>query len=174
MPRTICLQILYRVPFSLLRDKETQKYLFQLHPIAVAPSLRVLQHCELRLRDLEKCPLKPEECILSVGNPAYEQDPLLGTGEEVKHLKSCFPGRVKALEKNEATRAKFLEQVKELSQSKEGHIFAFIHLGVHGHWREIRAGATKSHGDEENRLYKTGSLQFAKPPSPDESNTGEV
>ncbi|CAM6035382.1 unnamed protein product [Sphagnum compactum] len=74
-------KMLYRVPFSLLRDKETQKYLFQLHPTTVAPSLRVLQHCKQRLSDLENCPLKPEGCILAVGNPAYEEDPLLGTGK---------------------------------------------------------------------------------------------
>ncbi len=169
----ICLQMLYRVPFSLLRDKETQKYLFQLHPTTVAPSLRVLQHCKQRLSDLENCPLKPEGCILAVGNPAYEEDPLPGTGEEVKHLQSCFLGRVKTLEQNEATRAKFLELVKEPCQSKEGHTFAFIHLGVHGHWREKKAGVVV-YGDEEiESQYKTGSLQFAKPQQHG-SNTGEV
>ncbi|KAG0504744.1 hypothetical protein M758_N021900 [Ceratodon purpureus] len=149
-------KMLYRVPFALLRDRNTQKHLFQLHPIAVAPSLRVLQHCERRLRDLEKSPLKPEGCVLAVGNAAYKKNPLPGTGEELEHLRSCFPGRVKTIEKDEATRAKFLELVKEASHSTEQHVFACVHLGVHGFW-------SKDEPQEKNQ-YKTGSLQFAKVP----------
>jgi hypothetical protein len=163
----LCLQMLYKVPFALLRDKRTQKFLFQLHPIAVAPSLRGMQHCERRLRDLEKSPLKPEGCVLAVGNAAYEKKHLPGTGEELEHLRSCFPGRVKILEKDEATRAKFLELVKEASRSEEQHAFACIHLGVHGHWREI-----KPWDDEEKNQYKTGSLQFAKPRPPPQHSAG--
>nr|PNR53678.1 hypothetical protein PHYPA_007353 [Physcomitrium patens] len=125
--------MLYRVLFALLRNKKTQKYLFQLHPIAVSPSLRVLQHCKQRVRDLDTFPLKPDRCSLAVGNATY--DP--GTGQGLEHLRMCFPGRVKALEREEATRAKFLELVKEANHSKEQHVFACIHLGVHGHWREI-------------------------------------
>lgn len=143
-------KILYRVPFALLRDRTTQKYLFQLHPIAIAPSLRVLQHCEQRLRTLERFPLKPEGCILAVGNPSYETNLLPGTGEELEHLRSCFPNQVKTLEKEEATRGNFLELVEEACCSKEEYVFALIHLGVHGHWSKT------------SHVHKTGSLQFAK------------
>lgn len=153
--------MLYRVPFALLRDKKTQKYLFQLHPIAIAPSLRVLQHCERRVRDLESFPLKPEGCILAVGNAADESNRLPGTAKELEHLRSCFPGRVKTLVEDEATRAKFLELVEEACHSKEGHVFACIHLGVHGHWNEINDGSLQ---------HKTGSLRFSRPSN---HSTGE-
>lgn len=153
--------MLYRVPFALLRDKKAQKYLFQMHPIAISPSLRVLQHCEQRLRDLDKAPLKPTGCILAVGNAAYETTSRLpGTGVELQVLQSCFPGRVKTLEHEEATRGKFLALVEEASRSEEQHVFAFIHLGVHGQWSKTKPGDV----DEDVKQYKTGSLHFAKPP----------
>jgi len=127
-----------------------------------------MQHCEKRLRDLDRFPLKPEGCVLAVGNAAYEMNRRLpGTEKELEHLQSCFPGRVKKLEKDEATRAKFLELVKEASRSEEQHVFACIHLGVHGHWREIKTG-----DDEEENQYKTGSLQFAKRPPPPQHSAG--
>lgn len=163
--------MLYRVPFALLRDKRTQKYLFQQHPIAISPSLRVLQHCERRLNELDKSPLKPDGCILAVGNAAYEKNRLPGTQKELEYLHSSFPGRVKTLEQEEATRAKFLELVKEASRSEENHVqFAFIHLGVHGHWSETDPS------NEQDKQYKTGSLQFAKQlpvHSCEGSNSGE-
>lgn len=152
------LQGLYKVPFALLRDKKTQKHLFQLHPIAVSPSLRILQRLKARERDLDISPLK-EECILAVGNAAYEppMESLPGTGVELQHLQSLFgKDRVKTLEKDGATRANFLELVKEASTSEEKHVYAFMHLGVHGRWDEEK----KDKGD----LYGTGCLQFAKPP----------
>ena len=147
----MCLQKLCRVPFALLRDKNTKKYLFELHTISIAPSLRVLKHCARRRDDLQSFPLK-QECILAVGNPAYAEakDLLPGTGTELMHLRECFQGRLKSLEAHEATRANFLELVKEASFSEDGHVFALMHLGVHGHWSE-----KKSH--------KTGSLEFAPP-----------
>jgi hypothetical protein len=157
---SLCLQTLYRVPFSLLRDKNAQKYLFQLHPIAISPSLRVLQHCERRWRDLENFPLKPDGCILAVGNATYEPHRRLpGTGQELERLKESFPGRVKMLQEDEATRAKFLELVKQASRSKEQHVFACIHLGVHGLWSK----PDPLDMDDEKNQYATGSLQFAKP-----------
>jgi CHAT domain-containing protein len=154
--------MLYRVPFALLRDKKTQKYLFQVHPIAIAPSLRLLQHCERRLRKLENSALKPEKCILAVGNATYVKNPLRGTKQELKHLQSCFPGRVRKLTKDDATRANFLEQlVNETSPSQEEHAFAFVHLGVHGNWSEAKP-TLKLGPQKTPNSNRTGSLKFAE------------
>jgi CHAT domain-containing protein len=161
--------MLYRVPFALLRDKETRKYLFQSHPIAIAPSLQVLQHCKRRLDDLDKAPLKPEGCILAVGNASYESKLLPGTREELQHLHSSFPGRVKILEQEEATRARYLELVKEASDSQEQHVFAFIHLEVHGEWKDDKPLHMDYNINEGQKRNNTGSLKFAKPPQ----RTGE-
>lgn len=143
--------MLYKVPFALLRDKKTKKYLFECHTISIAPSLRVLEHCAMRRRDLRRFPLK-QECILAVGNPTYakDEDLLPGTGTELMHLRECFQGRLKKVEAHEATRANLLELVKDASLSEDRHVFAIMHLGVHGLWSE-------------NKLHKTGSLRFAPP-----------
>jgi CHAT domain-containing protein len=122
-------RVLYRVPFALLRDKKTQKYHFQVHPIAIAPSLRLLQHCERRLLELESSALKPEKCILAVGNATYVKNPLRGTKQELKHLQSCFPGRVRHS-------CQFSGAAGERDYSF--HRGACLHLGVHGNWSEAK------------------------------------
>ncbi|KAG0608914.1 hypothetical protein M758_8G142700 [Ceratodon purpureus] len=148
-------KILNRVPFALLRDRESQKYLFELHPISVAPSLRVLHHCKKRLSYLENCPLKPEKSVLAIGGASYEEaQQLPGSEKEVMDLTERFKGRVYTLEKCDATSEKLLAALEESTMSNEKHAFGLIHLGVHCHW---------------NDTYKTGAIQFAKSSRSDKS-----
>ncbi|KAG0564867.1 hypothetical protein KC19_8G146300 [Ceratodon purpureus] len=148
-------KILNRVPFALLRNRESQKYLFELHPISVAPSLRVLYHCKKRLSYLENCPLKPEKSVLALGGASYEEAQLLpGAEKELMELTERFKGRVYTLEKCDATSEKLLAALEESTMSNEKHAFGLMHLGVHCHWNDI---------------YKTGAIQFAKPSRSDKS-----
>ena len=134
------------MPFSILLDAKTEKYLFQNHTVSFTPSLRILERCHNRLKLLQESEFKVEPS-LALGDPAYlrEKERLKCTYFEVQRISSLFnEGSVKVLTGTEATVDNLLRQ----SSMATGTVQGFIHVAAHNH-------VDKNH--------KSGSLQLAHP-----------
>lgn len=140
------MQVLTNVPFPILLNAETGKYLFENHTIAFTPSLRILEHCHKRLKILQVPDLKVEPSV-ALGDPAYlhEKERLKRSYFEVWSIGSLFkPGSVKVLTGTEAT----VGNLVRLSEMPADTVQGFIHVAAH------------NHVDED---HKAGSLQLAHP-----------
>lgn len=113
---------LHALPFSVLRDPKTGRYLFQNRVLTVAPSIRV--YVESRRRD-GALARGSGNIILVVAAPEFDPgiDPTLlplKAGETEASIAGIFPGRV--LRGPEATRKAFLEAAPD---------FELVHFGGH-------------------------------------------
>ncbi|CAM6042277.1 unnamed protein product, partial [Sphagnum compactum] len=85
-------EILSDIPFAALRKPNSpvgEGYLIQSHTISVTPSLRMLEHCNQRLKKLDQngeLVTKPGTIVV-VGDPT---DDLKGSGEEVNSIEELF------------------------------------------------------------------------------------
>lgn len=106
--------LLSGVPFSLLRDRETGRYLIEDHPVAMAPSANSYVLSLARLRAQEK---EAEGRALFVGAPDFdsaafpELRPLAGALRETQRMASLYGSAADALIRAEATREAFLDHL---------------------------------------------------------------
>ena len=112
---------LHALPFSVLRNRETKRHLFQDRVLTVAPSIRV--YVESRRRDVTLA--RGSGNVLVVAAPEFDPgiDPALlplKAGETEASIAGIFPGRV--LRGREATRQAFLEVAPD---------FELVHFGGH-------------------------------------------
>jgi CHAT domain-containing protein len=112
---------LHALPFSVLRNSKTGRYLFQDRVLAMAPSIRV--YAESRRRD--KVLARDSRNILVVAAPEFDRgiDPTLlplKAGETEASIGEIFPGRV--LRGREATQKAFLQAAPD---------FELVHFGGH-------------------------------------------
>jgi CHAT domain-containing protein len=101
---------LHEVPFALLREPRTGRYLIEDHPLSVAPSMAVLGFCLRRERELGT---PPAARALVIGDPSFDRDHfpglrrLPGAAEEARLLAQTYPGS-QALLAEQASKAAFL------------------------------------------------------------------
>lgn len=112
---------LHALPFSVLRDSKTGRYLFQDRVLAVAPSLRVYVESLRRDRALAR----GGGNVLVVAAPEFDPGidptlPPLEADETEASIAEIFPGRV--LRGREATRQAFLDAAPD---------FELVHFGGH-------------------------------------------
>lgn len=141
----MCSQVLTNVPFPILRNSETGKYLFENHTISFTPALWVLLHCDQRHKSLRGSQtIAPS---VALGDPAYPPKGrikrLPHTYHEVMSIPPFFTdGCVKILTGTEATAERLLSLAKLPIDTVQG----FVHVAAHGF-------VDKDH--------KSGSLQLA-------------
>jgi len=109
-------QILSDVPFAALRKLDSpvgEGYLIQSHTISLTSSLKMLQHCNERLKELDRDVLDTTPgTIVAVGDLAIK-DCLKVTGEEVEFIEKLFGEKhVKKLVRSEATLSEVLKWAK--------------------------------------------------------------
>jgi CHAT domain-containing protein len=114
---------LHTLPFSLLRDRQTGRYLIQDHIYAVAPSARVFAASRRRDMDLAR---RPERRALVIAAPDFdlELEPtltVLKAGETESAIARIFPGS-RVLREGAATRGAFLQAAAD---------FEILHFGGH-------------------------------------------
>jgi CHAT domain-containing protein len=128
----VYVQILSDVPFAALRKPNSlggEVYPIQSHTISVTPSLRMLQHCNQRLKELDQGVVlhtKPGT-IVAVGDPAYKGR-LKVSGEEVNFIEKLFG--VKKLVGPEATPSEVLRWAKYPSENRVKQVI--FHIAAHG------------------------------------------
>jgi CHAT domain-containing protein/predicted negative regulator of RcsB-dependent stress response len=115
--------LLHTLPFSLLRNGRTGKYLIQDHSISVAPSATIFTSCLRRSRELAAW---RDDRALVVTDPAFDQDlyPSLSRlkgGETEQTIAKLFPGS-RVLDGQAARKNTFLA---------EAGSFGIIHFGGH-------------------------------------------
>ncbi len=161
----MCVQILSDVPFAALRKPNSpvgEGYLIQSHTISVTPSLRMLQHCNQRLKELDQDVLldtKPGT-IVAVGDPAYEER-LKASGEEVNFIEELFgKEHVKKFVGPEATPSEVLKWAKYPSENGVKQVV--FHIAAHGI------------GQDDRRKVKKGAIVLARPASSCQQNYGKL
>jgi hypothetical protein len=128
----VCVQLLSNVPFAAPRkpnSPEGQGCLIWSHTISIAPSLRVLGHCDQRSKELDQDLLLDKGAIVAVGNPAYgtfhgAPRHLKASGEEVNFIEELFGKEyVVKLVGTTATPSEVLKCAKYLSEvlKKKNH-----------------------------------------------------
>jgi CHAT domain-containing protein len=114
---------LHALPFTLLRDPKTRRYLVQDHVCSVAPSIRVLQaslhRAETRARGRQQRALMIADPKPDLG--LYPGLTRLDSGETAVSIAQLFPGSV-VLRAQEATRRAFLHSAGS---------FEIVHFGGH-------------------------------------------
>jgi CHAT domain-containing protein len=175
-------QLLSDVPFATLRRPNSlvgEGYLIQSHTISVTPSLRILQQCNERLKELDQDVLPDTSIgtIIAIGNPAYREFPqnhnkatgnlkmfqtrLEGTGEEVEFIEELFgKEHVVKLTGIKATRFEVLKWAKYPSENGVKQVV--FHIAAHGI------------GQDDNKNVKKGAIILVSPPSPFQQNYGKL
>ncbi len=157
------MQILSVVPFAALRKPNSdvgEGYLIQSHTISVTPSLRLLHHCNQRLKELDEDVLDTKPgTIVAVGDPAYKKR-LKASGEEVNFIEEKFGKEyVKKLVGPEATPSEVLKCARYPS---ENHVKQVIfHIAAHGS------------GEDDDRKIEQGAILLARPASSCQVNCGK-
>jgi len=160
------LQILSVVPFAALRKPNSpskEGYLVQSHTLSVTPSLRMLQHCNERWKELKQDILDSKPgTIVAVGDPACA-DRLEATGEEVDFIEGRFgKEHVKKLVGAEATPSEVLKWAKYPSENRVKRVKQVIfHIAAHGS------------GADADRNIKQGAIFLARPASSCQVNYGK-
>ena len=113
---------LHALPFSLLRNRQTERYLFQDRALTVAPSFRVFVESRRRDRVLARS----SESVLVVTAPEFDReiDPMLlplKAGDTEASIARIFPGS-QVLRDRGATREAFLREAGD---------FEIVHFGGH-------------------------------------------
>jgi CHAT domain-containing protein len=169
-------QLLSDVPFAALRKPNSlvgEGYLIQSHTISVTPSLRILQQCNERLKELDQDVLLDTSIgtIIAIGDPAYKErkhnkatgtsERLKGTGEEVEFIEKLFgKEHVVKLMGTEATPSKVLEWAKHPSESGDKQVL--FHIAAHGI------------GQDDGKKVKKGAIRLVSPSSPVQQNYGKL
>jgi CHAT domain-containing protein len=114
---------LHALPFTLLRDPKTRRYLVQDHVCSVAPSIRVLK---ASLRRAENLKQRLQQRALMIADPApdrglYPALTRLDSSETAASIAQLFPGSV-VLRAEDATRGAFL---------RSAGAFEIVHFGGH-------------------------------------------
>jgi CHAT domain-containing protein len=115
---------LHEVPFALLRDRSTGKYLIQAHALSVVPSMSVLDFCLRRERELGAA---PRGRALVIGDPSFDPSVfpslqrLPGAAAEARLLVEAYPGS-RALLVEQASKAAFLDMADQ---------FQIVHFAGH-------------------------------------------
>ncbi len=162
------MQLLSDVPFAALRKPDSlvgEGYLIQSHTISVTPSLRILQHCSERLKEVDQDVLPDTSIgtIVAVGDPAYKesQKRLKGTGEEVEFIEELFgKEHVVKLMGTKATPSEVLKWAKYPSESGVKQVV--FHIAAHGT------------GQDDEKGVKKGGIILASPSSPSQQNYGKL
>ncbi|CAK9867312.1 unnamed protein product, partial [Sphagnum jensenii] len=157
-------QVLSDVPFAALRKPNSpvrKGYLVQSHTISVTSSLRMLQHCDQRLKELEKGLLDAKPgTIVAVGDPVGDQNCLQASVEEVNFIEDLFCEKhVKKLVGPEATPAKVLEWAKYPSENRVKQVV--FHIAAHG-----------IEEDADGKVGK-GGITLSPPPISSQQNDGQ-
>jgi CHAT domain-containing protein len=159
-------QILSNVPFAALRKPNSpvgEGYLIQSHTISVTPSLRMLKHCNQRLKELNQVvPLDTKPgTIVAVGDPAYKEPRLKLSGEEVNFIEELFgKEHVKKLVGHEATPSEVLKWAKYPSENGVKQVV--FHIAAH------------AIGQDDGRKVKKGAILLARPASSSQQNYGKL
>jgi CHAT domain-containing protein len=114
---------LHMLPFALLRDRQTGRYLLQDHALTMAPSARV--YAESRRRDREMA-LRPRRGALVIAAPDFDRDidpslQALRAGDTDAAIAQVIPGS-RVLREGAATRSAFLRSAGD---------FGIVHFGGH-------------------------------------------
>lgn len=114
---------LHMLPFALLRDRQTGRYLVQDHALTMAPSARV--YAESRRRDQEMA-IRPKHGALVIAAPDFDRDidPSLSdlrAGDTDAAIAKVIPGS-RVLREEAATRHAFLRLAGD---------FEIVHFGGH-------------------------------------------
>jgi CHAT domain-containing protein len=114
---------LHTLPFALLRDRQTGRFLMQDHTCAVAPSARIFV---ASLRQDEELARRPERHVLVVAAPDFDPGidptlPALKAGATEATIAGLFPGS-RVLEKSAARRDDFLAASRD---------FGMLYFGGH-------------------------------------------
>jgi CHAT domain-containing protein len=136
-------EILSDVPFAALRKLDSpvgEGYLIQSHTISVTPSLRTLQDCDLKWKELDQNFLLDTSpgTIVAVAGPAYKNKdngtkvPIITPmGEEVNFIEELFGERyVKKLVGPAATPSEVLNWAKYPSEHQVKQVV--FHIAAHG------------------------------------------
>lgn len=114
---------LHTLPFALLRDRQTGRYLVQDHTLTMAPSARLYGENRRRDQDLA---LQPGRGALVIAAPDFDHDidpslPALQAGDTDAAIAGVFPGS-RVLREGAATRRAFLRSAGD---------FRIVHFGGH-------------------------------------------
>jgi len=153
-------QILSNVPFAALQKPNSpvgEGYLIQSHTISVTPSLRMIQHCDQRLKELDQDDTKPG-IIVAVGDPTKN---LEQSGKEVVDIEKLFGEKhVKKLVGSEATPREVLKWAKYPSENPVKQVI--FHIAAHGI------------GQDGSRNVKKGAIVLAQPASSSQQICGKL
>ncbi|CAK9871135.1 unnamed protein product [Sphagnum jensenii] len=145
-------KILAGVPFAVLRNPKTKKFLIESHTIVCTPSLRILKQCNQRLKTLQHLPLMESTgAALVLGDPAFssgELNRLEFSGVEADTIADILGHQnVRLLKGKSAVKNEVLDWAQLATAS--GKYQAVMHLATHGK------------GADDN--FIEGALEFANP-----------
>jgi CHAT domain-containing protein len=115
---------LHALPFSLLRDPRTRRYLVQDHAYSVAPSIRVFK-ASLRRDEALRRPLAPRALVIAdpdFDHVLYPTLVRLRSADIEASIAQIFPGSPPVLRDQNATRRAFLRSAGD---------FEIVHFGGH-------------------------------------------
>ncbi|CAK9231000.1 unnamed protein product [Sphagnum troendelagicum] len=121
---------LTNVPFSILLDSQTGRYLIENHTISFTPALPVLGQCNERFKSMAQA-LKRVEPSVALGDPAYRQvkKRLVHTLDEVTKISKFFKdGRVKVITGPEAS----IDNLLNFANLPVDTVQGFVHIAAHG------------------------------------------
>lgn len=122
--------VLTNVPFSILLNAETGKYLIESHTISFTPALRVLALCNKRFKSLNQASQRVGPSV-ALGDPAYKsvRMRLVHTLKEVTKIPDFFKdGSVKVITGPEASISNLLKSANLPVDTVQG----FVHVAAHG------------------------------------------
>ncbi|CAN5969037.1 unnamed protein product [Sphagnum jensenii] len=170
-------EILSNVPFAALRkpnSPEGEGYLIQSHTICVTPSLRMLERCKQRLKELDQDGLldtKPGT-IVAVGDPACKAR-LEASGEEVDFIEEVFGEEyVKKLVGSEATPSEVLKWAKYPSEDRVKQVV--MHIAAHGIGQDDRLEVKKGTAGQGAMLRAQDDENFDYDNAHDETELGDL
>lgn len=148
------------MPFSILLNAKTEKYLFQNHTVSFTPSLQILEPCHTRLKLLQESNFKVEPSV-ALGDPAFavQERRLKSTYFEVQGICSLFnKGSVKVLTGTEAT----VDNLVRHSNMPTDTVQGFIHVAAHNHVdKDHRAGSLElAHPSVKHQDPPSGKLSY--------------
>jgi CHAT domain-containing protein len=121
---------LTNVPFSILLDDQTGRYLIEDHTISFTPALWVLGQCNERFKSMAQASKRVEPSV-ALGDPAYRRvkTRLVHTLDEVTKISECFKdGCVKVITGPEAS----IDNLLNFANLPVDTVQGFVHIAAHG------------------------------------------
>ncbi|CAK9865974.1 unnamed protein product [Sphagnum jensenii] len=151
--------VLTNVPFSILLDAKTGKYLIENHTISFTPVLRVLAQCNERFKSMCHASQRVGQSV-ALGDPAYRQDKrLVHSLKEVTKISEFFQdGCVKVITGPEASIDNLLNSVNLPVDTVQGfcsHSCSWSYSSSRSSFHQYDQGIVESDEPEEEAFNET-------------------